>query len=256
MVAPALSRPALGLFSRALLISLLFHLSAITLFRIVIYIPQQDTRYFRLAFLEEPAQPAALPTAPSALVAALTGPRTTRPAELPKLSFNPEGRVALGQLSLGKSFYDDIVEPAPNPDSWERFGEGVKRVRASLLSLTGSDQPAEFEGTSPRAKADTISLGPDLVGTLNWSGSAPRELLSAPPAFFRRDVARFDAEYLLNIAPDGAVSSVVSLNTEPSGLESGVRTFLQRCRFAPDLNSNHEATVTLRVNGQFGEIGP
>ena len=244
-------RPALSLFFWALLISILFHLSAITLFRIVIYFPQQTTQYYALAFLEELAMSETVPVPESAMIAALTGPRAVRSAELPKLAFDPQGQLEIGRLRLGgRSFYNDLSDAAPRLDSWERFGEGVQSVRASLLSLAGApvpnDMPRDAGGEDLLAQSK-IGLGPDLSGELDWSGSGARELISAPPALFQRDVPAFNGEYLLNVAPDGAVRSVISLNTEPSGLESGVRAYLERCRVAPDLSATRDVAVNLRV---------
>lgn len=261
MSAPAISQTAapksgMGLFARALLISLLVHLSAITLFRIVIYFPPQSTRYYPLAFLQETPADEAPAVAPSGLVAALTLPRAARTAELPKLAFNPSGEVALGRLSLGTSFFQDNIDPARPVDSWERFGEGVQRVRSSLLSLAGANDTSADEIRVGETRANTLDLGPGLTGSIAWSGAAPRELLATPPAFFRRDVPNFAAEYLLTIAPDGTVRDVVSLNTEPSGMESSVRAFLERCRFAPDLNSVREVTITLAVQSTPDEPSP
>lgn len=242
---PARRPIALSLFGKTLVVSLLFHLSAITIFSIVIYFPRQGTQYFRLAFVEEAARAPELPVAEPAIVKALTGGRNTSSAlalDLPDLSFDPQGQLGLGKLSLGgKSFFEDQPEAAP--DSWARFGTGIQLVRASILGLTGAD-------TEGGGSVTTLALGGGLRALADWGNSASRELLYAPPVLSGAPGAGATEEFLITVDASGGVMRVLKMSPEESAFADATAALLGRCRFAASTQGTGISTATVRISPQ------
>lgn len=249
-VSPQHARRGVPLFGKAIAVSLVFHLSAITLFSIVIYFPRQGVQYFRLSFVEEPPALSAAPAAEPAIVAALTGPRNapaTAGLDLPKLSFDPQEPLGIGKLSLGgKSFF--AVEPESTPDSWARFGTGIQRVRASLLSLTGVD-------TTSEASITTLELGAGLRATADWGAATPRDLLYAPPTLLTAPGTASSAEFLITVDAVGAVISAIKVSPGQDAFGDNTALLLERCRFDASSRGAGISTATVRVS-PAGSPGP
>jgi hypothetical protein len=246
------------LLGKSLLVSLIFHLSAITLFSIVIYFPKERTRYAQLSFVEE--RPAVLAAAQApGIVAALTRPRSTPAAaalDLPKLEFDPAGQLELGKLSLsGKSFYED--SPAPELDTWARFGEGIQQVRASLLGIAGA--PAlrlSGDGDERGGEPATIDMGPGLRALPDWAGAKPRAVLFTPPAFFRGSMPAAPLDFFLSIDATGAVNSVVCMRAASTPIEEELNAFFRQCRFAPQEGGAGLTMLLVRVEPAGVEAAP
>lgn len=237
-------RPALPLFGKAMAVSLVFHLSAITLFSIVIYFPKESLRYYRLSFVEERGEPiaAAAALAESPLAARLTGQAPAAAINLPRLEFDPVGRLEIGRLNLGgTSFYEEDAEA--RPDTWAQFGTGIQRVRASLLELAGGDDAPLIE---------VPALGAGVRTEADWGAAAPRELLYAPPALFGARPRAGGEEFLLTIAADGTVLSALAVTPGASGFADEATAYLVRCRFEAGAGV---ATLALRA-APAGEDAP
>jgi hypothetical protein len=230
------------LLRKTLLISLLFHLSAITVFSVVIYFPRESRRYAQLAFVQE-ARATALPE--TAITDALLRPERITEVEsvsLPRLSFDPTGHLQADSLRVGgQSFYEET--PDARADSWERFGVGIQRLRASIRDIAGAGEDSEVPASS--AGADLFGAGYRV--SLEWGPTPARELIYSPPVFFRSAVPAEGAEFFLNIGPAGDVVRVVSLSAERSPFETESLEFLQRCRFASG-EGGRSAELTLRVH--------
>lgn len=234
------------LLRKTLLASLLFHLSAITVFSVVIYFPRESRRYAQLAFVQE-APATSLPA--SAITDALLRPERITEVEsvtLPRLSFDPTGHLQAEALRVGgQSFYEEA--PDVRADSWERFGVGIQRLRASIRDIAGgADEPGALEAATA---SDLFGTGFEV--SMDWGASPARELIYSPPVFFRSPAPDRGAEFFLNIGPAGDVVRVVSLSTERSPFETESIEFLQRCRFSAG-EGGRGAEFSLRVRAATG----
>lgn len=238
------------LLRRTLFISLLFHLSAITLFSVVIYFPRESRRYAQLAFVRE-APAMALPQTP--ITDALLRPERLTEVEsvsLPRLSFDPTGHLQAESLRVGgQSFYEEA--PDARADSWERFGIGIQRLRASIRDIAGAGD--EMEDAASAAGTELYGAGYEV--SMDWGAAPAREVIYSPPVFFRSAVPEGGTEFLLSIGPAGDVVRVVSLSAERSPFETESLEFLQRCRFSAG-EGGRSAELTLRVRAAAAEAAP
>lgn len=249
-MAAAAPRSSIPLVGKAMLVSFIFHLSAITVFSIVIYFPKQDLHFYRLAFVEEPAEMVVADAGPS-LVDRLTQPRPA-PVQfaLPEVSFDPLVSDDNGPLRVrGHSLFEET--PEDRPDSWQVFGEGIQKVRSSLLGIAGVP-PLRLAGGSasdsvaPSASPNSLDLGPGLACNVEWRVAA-RELIYWPPALFQaRPVGT--VEIFVTVDASGAVSSAVAMTAEPTPFENEAAAFLRRCRFAPAEGGARTANASVRFS--------
>lgn len=239
----------LSLFGKTLLVSLLIHLSAITLFSVVIYFPKQNVRYLRVALRDEGGERAVLASAAgdNPLFERMTKPRgagqdaALTPPVLPgDLGIDDE------RLRVGRSYFEPA--PAPAEDSWMQFGKGIQQVRTLLVGGTGArlrleaPEPAVAETPDQR-----LQLGGDLEATLDWNGDKARELVVQPTALFVNPRPERAAEYFLSVDPQGNVVNVLNSSPAPTAFEREFGEYLQRCRFDAAPGTLRNASVTLRV---------
>ncbi len=142
------------IFARALVLSLLLHVSAVTLFRIVFSFPHKDVEYFSVVIRETPPMPAADPAPPDRL--SLAGPDFTGAApadppdllpaiELPALKFEKLDQLRMRQEALEtRSRYDEFFAGAAGdgPSGREsRFGS-LGQTLSRLTFGPPEDRPA------------------------------------------------------------------------------------------------------------------
>jgi hypothetical protein len=144
--------------------SALVHLSAVTVFSIVLYFPKHDIEY--VSFQIRPERPTiALPDAKKLTLSKLENPfeedaeggfgaeGATESSEtavipdiqLPSVRFDELQALELAEqsLRLGRN-YDDLFGARPR-DAWARIGEGVGRLRDVLSGLPGLPRHSESE---------------------------------------------------------------------------------------------------------------
>lgn len=148
-------------FAWALAFSFLFHLSMVTVFRIVIYFPRPDLAYYDLSIVEGPSTTIPGPSLGEALEVpsaddALERLDATRadldpwsalpPVALPSLNFSELDLIRLNRSSLDtRTQYEDKFENKSD-DLWARFGQGLSNVGDFL---TGSDSRSSRSDLHP-----------------------------------------------------------------------------------------------------------
>lgn len=248
-------------FAIALILSGLFHLSMVTVFRIVTYIPRHDIRYttFTLVSVAEdragaPADDLTGPLAAEAPQLALRGPGATGGTlELPTLEFAELGRLRVREDSFREPERPEDLFRAPSDDSWARFSRGLSNLPRTLqLRLLGEETPPV--PTQPAAAPAPLPASRPAEGFeayVVWA-SEPRDrkLLFAPPieALWNVDATEFTSpvEMVLQV---NALGRVVNVFSPDSGdLVDAIQFSALQYRFAPlDVVQATNQTATLRV---------
>lgn len=199
-------------FRWALLASLLLHISALTIFKIVIYFPRQDIVYADFAVVAEGG-----PTSPAENTVASTNPQlrlrgpdldralgTAPPVELTTLEFGELSRLQLRQEALAdERLYESIA--GGGVDSWKRFGAGLREITEALDSL--GESRSEVPSLAPPPEAISLSLSEDFEARLTWQ---------APP-FDRPAIFVPPLEALWSLAPAAFSSILLVLEVDASG---------------------------------------
>lgn len=250
---PSTPGKGLPLFTKTLLVSLLIHVSAITLFSVVIYFPKGSVRYLRVALREDAAERVTVASAAgedNPLLKRMTTPRVAVPEVLVPVLDPDDGAAAPERLRVGRSYFEPA--PAPTEDTWMQFGKGIQQVRTLLVGGTGARLRLEAPESAPADAGPTIELGGDLEAKIDWNGDAPRELVMQPTALFVNPRPERPAEYLLNVSPAGAVVNVINVNPAPTPFEREFAEYLKQCRFeaAPDKLRDTSVTLTVRRGGE------
>jgi len=242
-------------------VSTLLHLSAVTLFSIVVLLPRQPIHYYRLEVVspenEATEQPAAsgppevpslrdpldvvggneLPTslAQTLEVAAASAPYPALPpVELPGLDPPELSRLRLRAETPRLRVRPEGLEDRPRRDSWARFGEGVGHFRDALARLGQFGRAGRGDETVLRPL--TTDDGFDI--TVEWmSGGSGRRLLYGPPVedLWRVDPSQLPEPVVLvfEVNPRGEVVALQSPLEDEAGVVAAAARALARYRFEP-----------------------
>jgi hypothetical protein len=254
-------------FHIALGVSVLFHISMITVFRIVIYFPREEIQFRDLAIIPieihaPPEPPAAMPPAgppPSSGGQLSLRGVTTPPGEsieLPTLEFAELERLRVRQEGAQAiSRFDDLFEE-PAGDSWSRFSRTLSGLGRTLAELRLSGVEDEGSPLSLDAEgAPGLALRPaeGFEARILWdSEPKDRQLLFAPPvdALWTVDPAQVTQpiEVVLQVNELGQVVNVFSPTVQASELVDAVQATVLRYRFEPlNLDGRDEQKATLRI---------
>lgn len=148
-------------FWAALVFSLVFHLSMVTLFRIVLYFPREDIEYLQFSIVHTPAEATSIAPSPDAALPTPTEQRlqgaspdeafarargvempladrlgaNLPPISLPAVPFAEQELLRARTQSLElRSRYEELFEPAPQ-DTWSRFGRRLGDLGDQLQRL-------------------------------------------------------------------------------------------------------------------------
>ena len=260
--------------------SLLFHLSMITIFRIVLYFPEENVDYFPLEIVNPQetrvTEDETVPASSGLTLPSLDNPfsksNTLASAEsdalsanamdelpkisLPTLAFAELERLEATQsgLRLQTEFRSDMPDRAT--DSWSRFGEEVASLRGAMSRLAASFSSPEAEIESPPAIIEARPA-PGFVAQIDWlTGENTRELIYAPPLSELWDVdpSLFDslAAIIFKVNVEGKVVEVLTPIEDERGLVSAVARQLLKYRFEPTLGESsaleQQGTLVLRAD--------
>ena len=174
-------------FLAALMVSLLFHLSMVTLFRIVIYFPRVNIEFVDVAIVEDTDPRPALAeqltlSDPGEALNRLTDESLEAEGlshlpplefELPSLRFSELGLLRVQQQGLEvRSRYRALFEEEPS-DLWSQFGRELDRL--STL-LTGD---AETGGPRERSLIPVSRPAPGFEAYLEWLNEPKDRLVLA-----------------------------------------------------------------------------
>ena len=254
-------------FAAALGVSILFHLSMISVFSIVIYFPREDFPYPSLAIVRQPSQPKSeqisdplLRTARRDLLRVAPpdellemGPRDDvrelpPPIELPRLQFADLERLHSRAEGLRiRSEFGGLLEPK-GVDSWARFNRELKGIGAALTRW-GFPEPAD-------AKSGPKPIGnpaPGFAMFIQWmSEPKDRKVLFSPPiqALWSIAPAQLDEPIALifTVNPEGKVTEVQIPIEDEAGVVADIGKSLIKFRFeALDVEKAKSQKGTLLV---------
>ena len=258
-------------FAVALIVSAIFHLSMVTVFRIVTYIPREDIRFTEFTIVSVtpevepwPAVDVLAPvgdTGPQLALRGLAGPDFG--VQLPTIEFAELDRLRVREESVPDPIRPESLFREPSDDSWARFSRGLSNMSRNLTQLRLSGAPGvedpgplPLEKTAPPRPASRPAEG--FEAYVVWAGEPKdRKLLFAPPieALWDIDPAEFTQpiEIVLKVNALGRVVNVFSPNLDARELVDAVQLSALQYRFEPlavgDVTSQ---TATLRVQREAG----
>ncbi len=253
-------------FYLIVLFSILLHLSAVTVFKIVVYVPRTDLQYLDMKVIqvEEPvvvtssqlrissdSQALGLSSG-SDLIDGLVNK-----IELPRLEFEEMKKLTLRRTLVEET---DIEEPLVKEfkDSWAQFGMGVSRIRESLSALSPfSESPREY-------KAKTSEISPILrqrIGNntdITYRCLTPpyqRKILFVPLSFDITNRLGEDKsqsfEFMLEVNAEGRVMKVTDLSIEGGENLEFVKELVGKIRFEPIIETSSEDKETQQITLRF-----
>jgi hypothetical protein len=258
-------------FARALVLSVMVHLSAVTLFSIVIRFPRHDTDYFRVAIVESapsrslsvPAAVTAQPDGVGEIVSAPIGESLTLqdslameslPAiELPTLPFEELSRLRLRQDALEvRSRYGEMFASREGTDLGLRLSSGLETVSETLTRLTFGGAPQD-DTPQPISRP-----APGFEAYVEWlSDPKNRQVFDVQPIEALRgvgpDALREPITLVFRVDRDGAVSDVFNPVGDTHGLIAAAAEALRGYRFAPLIGDGPEfqgGTFILSASGE------
>ena len=172
------------IFACALVLSLLLHLSAVTLFRIVFYFPHKDIDYFDVTIVRPPTLPVAAAAPPDRL--SLAGPNfdaapaigsSLPPIELPVLKFEKLDQLRIRQEAIEtRSRFDELFAGAA--DGTGLPGESGFGALGQTLSRLTFGSP----GDHPPTPTPVSRPAPGFEAYIEWlSPPMDRKVLAVAP---------------------------------------------------------------------------
>jgi hypothetical protein len=225
----------------AFLIATLFHLSMVTVFRIVVVFPETKAKYCQIQIFSEapPAPETAAPPRTGGGELILRRPLLLAQApetrvELPTMNFGELERLRVrSEAGTDPAALNRGFEPT---GSWAGFAGGLQNIGLKLRELVFPGEQVAPENTRhPVAKHHPA---PGYSGEIVWD-AAPRdrELLFAPPIGALADTAnaglRWPVEIVLTVSPAGRVVNVWCAAVDEAGVIDAVQRAALQYRFAP-----------------------
>jgi hypothetical protein len=237
-------------FRQALIFSVIFHLSMVTVFNIVILFPRQDITYYDFHFVKTSTSFQNMKFSTDrlhlsglekgydgqmAMAGANPAGDILSSIQLPTLEFAELERLAVRQDS--RSLMDRIQGPQSR-DSWGRLGQGIEKVRLSLSRLGTQDD--DSQDTLPALASPPQPVHRPAEGYeayIEWS-TAPkdRQLLFAPPIKALWDITAENLnkpiEIVFKVNQHGRVINVWSPVVDTDGIIDSVQIAVLKYKFA------------------------
>lgn len=235
----------------AVAISAAIHLSAVTIFNVVIYFPISEIEYFEFRFVEAPRGSMGA-DAPGVLALSTPTRWEWLPAlQPPNLGDLPEGKLSLSNTvmpdqSLAQEIYGD-----QSPE-FSVLDETFDNVQRSFRRLTLETDRLRLEDTPP-ANQQRFTPTAGFTGELNWvQREKARGLLFSPPLqslwSLPADFIRNGLHYSLTVDPAGRVTRVWNEDLRSGEELASLEAQLLQYRFATDeTGSLLDETVSLKL---------
>ncbi|HOV60887.1 MAG TPA: hypothetical protein PK349_07455 [Candidatus Hydrogenedentes bacterium] len=221
-------------FRWALLVSALFHLSMITVFRIVVMFPQGPVDYYLLQIVPD-TPPAAGNGRPSLRLGSADLYAGRQDVDLPVLDFAEIDRLRI-RRALPEDFEAlDTLSGGYPEDSWSRFTGGLQELGARLRDrLTGNPSSPDVSDPVPAA---IHRPAPGWEGAVFWKDPGDkRGLLFTPPLeplwnIPENGPSRF--EFTITVDNSGRVTDAWTPDAEPADILEPLQLKLLQYRFEP-----------------------
>ncbi len=248
-------------------------MSAVTLFKIVVYIPRYDLQYLDIRVVQAEVEESAIAISPERLklsknleeneensefeIEALKQSRF----ELPKIEFEE-----LEKLRLRRTLVDGFADPTPLfaefKDSWAQFGEGIQRIRESISAFTpfaplqvGETKEFEDNVHAPLMKQ---SVGNGIEIAYRWINPPYNRSILFIPVLLEMSKKTTDIsdeknyDFMLTVMPDGTVSRVIDLNIVEDEMSDYIEKEIIKIRFEPLITvdtTEQQVTIRYRIFG-------
>ena len=263
------------IFLMALGVSLMFHLSTVTLFRIVIYFPDYDSAYHRVDIIKSTGVSAftqAFKSSSDGTEAStrFEGDETTSEfhyssskfpsVDLPRLSFSKLRLPRSTEIDLNtRRRYEELFDSEPD-DLWAQVGEKLSTIGELFTHNSDSDTPA------PETIPQRISAGqpaPGFEAFLEWMAPPYARqamfvekidaLWGADPSVLT-DLSNESLVLVFRVNPAGRVTFVQRPLEDEAGVVKSSAEALERYRFAPLLEGTDDqhGTLTIRARQEEG----
>lgn len=231
-------------------ISALLHLSSVTLFTIVIYLPRREPEFLEFSFVEAPETLAAASGGEQLRLgnvrfdgeeegwAGRVSARLKVPLELPTLEFAEIGRLRMRQLT---------ANPMPREELPGLFSliDPLGSLEAGLSRLRGGE--GDRGDARERGPTSEFRPAPGLRAWVEWRGAGARALLYAPPIQALRDASlETPLEFVIQVNSTGRVVNVWTPVLDGGALVDAIQLALLRYRFEGS-EGEEIATGTLHI---------
>ena len=236
--------------SVALLVSLLFHLSMVSVFSIVIRFPHRASPAIALGIVQTAEEIRhALPrqvlrmsfpqafTDPALMDELSVAPGDELPSiELPRLEMTDSLAPPAEERNLKlRSQFSGLIEPPPaaTPDSWALFTHELRGISLTLSQWTALGPP-----TKPKHRLPIATQAPGLGISVEWmSEPRDRKVLFAPPiqALWRFTGLPTDEPISVVFTVDalGKVTDIQAPVEDDAGVVADIKKTLLKYRFEP-----------------------
>jgi len=224
----------------AFLIATLFHLSMVTVFRIVVVFPETQAKFCQLQIFSEapPVADAGAPAWTGNGGLHLRGPLLAQAPEtrieLPTMDFAELDRLRVrSEAGTDPAALDRVFGPS---DSWGKFAGGLQSIGQSLRELAFPETPAAPEKARRPVAKHRPATG--YNGEIIWDAEPrDRELLFNPPISALADAANaglhWPVEIVLTVNPAGRVVNVWCAAVDEAGVIDAAQRATLQYRFAP-----------------------
>lgn len=236
-------RPRLNIFGVAFVISLLFHLSMVTVFQVVILFPRTEIRLYKVDIVQaqrstpqEPAQGFGLE--PLNIGETNLGVSRLIPdIDLPTIEFAELERLKVRQHSQDEKTRYESLYADQSDDSWARFGTGMQQLGRSIRDVTLGGLLGLGE-TQQTADQPTFKPAEGYSGFIEWNDpNNKRKLLFSPPmkALWKLNPAELNEviELVFEVNHQGRVINVYSPNLTNQELLDDIQLTVLQYRFEP-----------------------
>lgn len=249
-----------------ILFSLLLHLSAVTIFKIVVYVPRSDLQYIdiKVVQVESPMILASsqLRISGGSEDFGWSGGRNLvsgieNKIELPQLEFEE-----MEKLRLRSTLIEEIEREKPLiqefRDSWAQFGVGVSKIRESLSALSPFGEESKYSNIKHSESAPVLrhNIGNNIE--ITYRCLAPpyqRKILFVPLSLDitgKLDRAAPQSfEFLLEVNFDGNVVRVADLSIEGGESLSHIKELVEKIKFEPLFEVSSESREIQQITMRF-----
>ncbi|MCX8066130.1 MAG: hypothetical protein N3G21_13340 [Candidatus Hydrogenedentes bacterium] len=253
--------------------SFILHLSVVTVFKIVVYVPRTDLQYMKLNLVQVDSPVILSKGSQLKISQRMEGTQwddasllpmegLPKEVELPRLEFEE-----MKKLRLRRTLVEEDMEDRPLieefKDSWAQFGVGVNKIRESLSALYpfGADERIETKSREDFSPILVQDVGGGVKITYRFlEPPYNRRILFVPVSLELvnkiRDSSYKSYDFMIEINAEGDVLKVLDLNIERDEYSNSVSELVSNIKFEPLADLGLEKgiqQVTLKYSIGVGE---
>lgn len=260
-------------FLKTIIFALILHLSAVTFFKIVVYIPRSDLQYLDIRVVQADMEKGYVSVSSSRLRLSrnlesgdkdndfgIDELKQSSSFELPKIEFEELEKLRLRRTLVEE---ENISKPLSEEyrDSWAQFGAGINRIRESISALSPFSPTTEVRGkeSDDNSIAPLIrqNIGNGIEIIFRWINPPYNRTILFFPGLLEMSKKPMvdedkDYDFMLTVLPDGTVKKVIDLNIIEDEISRYIEEEISKIRFEPLINPDTEeqqVTIRYRISG-------